>query len=165
MNDTPETNAAGKFWPCEQLELVDADFARRLERERNEALMDRDDGDMAIMTRNHYERILKERNEAIRQLENLKASSIHTCHDQCQRPMCVLRRERDEARERERVAIASWDEERQRALREGERVLEARRERDEARAELDARREAGHHCDSHRDMMGDCIVCSMEEKK
>ena len=45
-------------------------------------------------------------------------------------------RERDEARERERVAIASWDEERQRALREGERVLEARRERDEARGAL-----------------------------
>ena len=39
------------------------------------------------------------RDEAIRQLENIKASSIHTCHDQCQRPMCVLRRERDEARE------------------------------------------------------------------
>jgi len=37
MNNTPETNAAGKFWPCEQLELVDADFARRLERERDEA--------------------------------------------------------------------------------------------------------------------------------
>jgi hypothetical protein len=35
---------------------------------------------------------------------------------------------------------------------------------DEARAELDAHREAGHLCDSHRDMMGDCIVCSMEEK-
>jgi hypothetical protein len=47
-----------------------------------------------------------------------------------------LERERDEARERERVAIASWDEERQRALREGERVLEARRERDEARRHL-----------------------------
>ena len=47
-----------------------------------------------------------------------------------------LRRERDEARERERVAIASWDEERQRALREGECVLEARRERDEAREAL-----------------------------
>jgi hypothetical protein len=44
-----------------------------------------------------------------------------------------MRQERDEARERERVAIMSWDEERQRALREGERVLEARRERDEAR--------------------------------
>jgi len=40
--------------------------------------------------------------------------------------MQSLERERDEARERERVAIASWDEERQRALREGERVVEAR---------------------------------------
>lgn len=38
-----------------------------------------------------------------------------------------------EARERERVAILSFDEERQRALREGKRVLEARRERDEER--------------------------------
>ena len=37
MSDTPETNKAGKFWPCEQLELVDSDFARRLERERDEA--------------------------------------------------------------------------------------------------------------------------------
>jgi hypothetical protein len=35
-------------------------------------------------------------------------------------------RERDEARERERVAILSFDEERQRALREGKRVLEER---------------------------------------
>lgn len=40
----------------------------------------------------------RERDEAIRQLENLKASAIHSCHDQCQRPMCVLRRERDEAK-------------------------------------------------------------------
>ena len=38
MSDTPETDKAGKFWPCEQLELVDSDFARRLERERDEAL-------------------------------------------------------------------------------------------------------------------------------
>jgi hypothetical protein len=42
----------------------------------------------------------RERNEARRQFENLKAAAIHTCHDQCQRPMCVLRRERDEAREK-----------------------------------------------------------------
>jgi len=162
MNDTPETNAAGKFWPCEQLELVDADFARRLERERNEALMDRDDGDMAIMTRNHYERILKERDEAIRQFENLKAAAIHTCHDQCQRPMCVLRRERDKA--------MTSIEDAKRALNATDyedillAALRVKEERDEARAEL-AYREAGHHCDSHRDMMGDCIVCSMEEKK
>jgi hypothetical protein len=37
-----------------------------------------------------------------------------------------LERERDEARERERVAIVSWEEEHQRALREGQRVVEAR---------------------------------------
>jgi hypothetical protein len=42
-------------------------------------------------------RLERERDEAVRQLENIKASSIHTCHDQCQRPMCILRRERDEA--------------------------------------------------------------------
>jgi hypothetical protein len=47
-----------------------------------------------------------------------------------------LLKQRDEARERERVAWNAFDEERQRASREGERVLEARRERDEAREEL-----------------------------
>lgn len=40
-----------------------------------------------------------ERDELKRQLENINVSSIHSCHDQCKRPMCVLRRERDEARE------------------------------------------------------------------
>ena len=45
-------------------------------------------------------RVERERDAALRQLDNLKASSIHSCHDQCQRPMCVLRRERDEAREK-----------------------------------------------------------------
>jgi hypothetical protein len=34
---TPETDKVGKFWPCEQLELVDSEFARKLERERDEA--------------------------------------------------------------------------------------------------------------------------------
>ena len=42
----------------------------------------------------------RQRDEARRQFENLKAAAIHTCHDQCQKPMCVLRRERDEAREK-----------------------------------------------------------------
>jgi hypothetical protein len=57
-----------------------------------------------------------------------------------------------------------------------------RRERDEARGEIkrlryEAQREAEHHdrmvremegnehlCDSHRDMLGNCIVCQMEER-
>ncbi|MBU6182665.1 MAG: hypothetical protein KGR46_07630 [Verrucomicrobia bacterium] len=51
---------------------VDVDVARRLERERDEA-----------------------RNE----LEDYKASTVHSCNEECKRPMCVLRRERDEARE------------------------------------------------------------------
>jgi hypothetical protein len=37
MSETTETDKAGKFWPCEQLELVDSEFARQLERERDEA--------------------------------------------------------------------------------------------------------------------------------
>lgn len=51
---------------------VSAEFARRLERERDEA------------------------REA---LENYKASTVHSCNEECKRPMCVLRRERNEARE------------------------------------------------------------------
>ena len=39
-------------------------FARQLERERNKALIDRANGEIATMTINHYERILKERNNA-----------------------------------------------------------------------------------------------------
>jgi hypothetical protein len=68
-----------------------------------------------------------------------------------------LRRERDKWEETARLYCQNSDFHRE--MRE-----KAERERDEARAELDAHREAGHLCDSHRDMMGDCIVCSMEEK-
>jgi hypothetical protein len=57
------------------------------------------DGDKHWVPVDTAKRLERERDEAMRQLDNLKASSIHTCHDQCQRPMCVLRRERDEARE------------------------------------------------------------------
>ena len=35
----------------------------------------------------------RERDEALAALKNYKAQSIHTCHDQCQQPMCLLRRE------------------------------------------------------------------------
>ena len=33
---TPETDKAMKYWPSENAELVDADFARKLEIEKNE---------------------------------------------------------------------------------------------------------------------------------
>ena len=35
--------------------------------------------------------------EAADRIDHLFASGIHTCHADCQRPMCVLRRERDKA--------------------------------------------------------------------
>ena len=78
MNDTPtpETDAQFKLFSEGDVErsdpLVSADFARKLERERNELRL---------------------------RIENLEASTIHSCHDQCQRPACKARRERDEARE------------------------------------------------------------------
>ena len=35
--------------------------------------------------------------DAADRIEHLFASGIHTCHDDCKRPVCVLRRERDKA--------------------------------------------------------------------
>jgi hypothetical protein len=65
MSDTPQTDqeeiVMGRT-ECDRYVL--AEFARRLERERDEALIDRANGDIATMTINHYERILRERNEA-----------------------------------------------------------------------------------------------------
>ena len=42
----------------------------------------------------------QERDEARKKLEDLNVAAIHSCHNECQRPMCVLRRERDELLER-----------------------------------------------------------------
>ena len=54
-----------------------------------------------------------------------------------------LRAEVKESKERERVAIASWDEERQRALREGERVEKLAGELAAAKAECERLHKAG----------------------
>jgi hypothetical protein len=45
--------------PNEMLSMI-----AQLRRERDQALMDRANGDMATMTINHYERLIKERDEA-----------------------------------------------------------------------------------------------------
>jgi septal ring factor EnvC (AmiA/AmiB activator) len=37
----------------------------------------------------------EQRDRLAEEIENLKASGIHTCHDQCKRPMCAIRRQRD----------------------------------------------------------------------
>ena len=98
---TPETDCESGFFDMET--GVSAAFARRLERERDEAM---------------------------RQLDNIKASSIHSCHDQCQKPMCVLRRERDKWEETARLYCQNSDFHRE--MRE-----KAERERDDAREKLE----------------------------
>jgi len=84
---------------------------------------------MQVVTANFARKLERERDEAIRQLENIKASSIHTCHDRCQRPMCVLRRERDEAREH-------WGTESMNAAQFFGEKTKAIAERDEAKEQI-----------------------------
>jgi hypothetical protein len=64
MSDTPETDAAVQASGGDWSPVLRA-VAQRLERERDAALMDRANGDIATMTINHYERILRERNAAL----------------------------------------------------------------------------------------------------
>ena len=111
MSDTPETDAMVEEsfhrinFPTAP---VPAEFARKLERERDEALMDRANGDIATMTINHYERILQERDEWA--------------------AMCGrYKQERDEIKEKYRFAVIHWQ--------IGSAKME--RERDEAREKLE----------------------------
>ena len=66
---TPETDAA---WQADKDTVFRVETSRKLERERDEAR---------------------------RKLNDLNVTAIHSCHNECQRPTCVLRRERDEALE------------------------------------------------------------------
>ena len=103
MSNTPETDreeiVMGRT-ECDRYVL--AEFARRLERERDRAkqqyddlatehvlainklaeerdaaLMDRANGDMATMTINHYERLIKERDEARAVADELASVAAH----------------------------------------------------------------------------------------
>jgi hypothetical protein len=58
-----------------------------------------DEINAAVELRQKLAQTLIERDEARRKLNNLDVTAIHSCHNECQRPICVLRRERDEARE------------------------------------------------------------------
>ena len=74
------------------------DALETLRRERDEALMDRANGDIATMTINHYERILRERDMAEDERIDLakQLRSEKERHAKCQN-------ERDEARESLRI--------------------------------------------------------------
>ncbi len=111
--DTPETDAErrrlkkSKSYPTDP---VPADFARKLERERNaarEALSGRtvscsQCNELAnkLAANEAYQMgLIAERDEAREALENYKALSIHTCSQYCQRPLCVANRQIAEMRE------------------------------------------------------------------
>ena len=70
--------------------FVHAEVARKLERERDEALIDRANGDIATMTINHYERLLRERDEAREKYTALATENMLAVNR--------LAEERDEAR-------------------------------------------------------------------
>jgi len=76
----------------------------KLAEERDQALMDRANGDMATVTRNHYERLIKERNEARDMVENLTDHGLNLMDSNR-----MLKCERDEAREALReIQAADW---------------------------------------------------------
>lgn len=71
MNNTPRTDREfdACFCTINKDNIGFRDFARSLELQLNAA------------------------NAEIERLENITASGIHTCSEQCQRPMCVMRRQ------------------------------------------------------------------------
>jgi len=92
MRDTPETDKAERMAYSQEY-MVPTEFARKLERERDEARKAATEQFIA------GGKAIRERDEARRKLNDLNVTAIHSCHNECQRPICVLRRERDEARE------------------------------------------------------------------
>ena len=74
----------------------------------------------------------RERDEARRKLNNLDVTAIHSCHNECQRPICVLRRERDEAREEANKLSGAYED----ATNYYARIIELKEELDEAREAL-----------------------------
>lgn len=70
----------------QMLELVD-----KMIRERDVALED------ARLARALHEIANQQRIQAECELGNLKITEVHSCHSFCERPACVLRRERDAA--------------------------------------------------------------------
>ena len=75
----------------------------RIQRERDEALMDRANGDIATMTINHYERILRERDEVREQSQRLRVQLNH--YTQANEMAEQAFRERDEAHKIAKRAI------------------------------------------------------------
>jgi hypothetical protein len=116
MSATPETDALyaqmlaenpGNFIHLEEF----LELACRLARERNEALMDRASGDIATMTRNHYERLIKERDEARQRASDLALGvKVADCMYDYGKYSVELREAKIKARYLQELTRAAYDE-------------------------------------------------------
>jgi hypothetical protein len=116
---TPETDAH-QLKPEMAYDRLWSDFARKLERERDElreALSGRTvscsrcNEAAAVAALDERDRLMRENERLQAHLDELTASTIHSCGDHCQRPNCVRRREmaamREAIREAE-AALRAW---------------------------------------------------------
>jgi len=150
MNDTPETDAQFKLFSEGDIErsnpLVSADFARKLERERDKARQkaeqccrDWADDDTRVKeiakgagidveadaeNDGYFRTVIDVAERMAERIENLEAATIHSCGTTCQRPACKMRRERDEAREDAERLYACLNSGHDQALRLHEALVE-----------------------------------------
>jgi hypothetical protein len=96
---TPETDAH-QLKPEMAYDRLWSDFARKLERERDEARNALRLAESAAVAAFNERDILTRENERLHaHLDELTAPTIHSCGDHCQRPNCVRRREMTARRE------------------------------------------------------------------
>ena len=163
MSDTPETDKIISVGlENADRECVPAEFARKLERERDEVqkavnnLCNHLGVNPANTTLLAVEilKIIRERDEARGLLASEKITRDHIIKRGVE-----VQKERDEAWDNLKITQQEWA----RARRER---AEALRERDEAREALRALAPLTYHdCHFSKDMMGNCILCKREETK
>jgi hypothetical protein len=123
----------------------------------------------AVEIRQKLATALLERDEVKEKLSDWENSALQVEADHPDEVHCgcvsVLRKLLNDARsERDELAALLAAE---KATRNSiiEKGVQTERERDEAREALKVFRLNKHHCDFHRDMRGNCIVCQMEGAK
>jgi len=101
MSDTPKTDAKQKLKDMIGDEYVSVEFSRKLERERDgyqeqaDALVDRLGATQERMIDAERERdeAREQLSIALAEINRLDVTGIHSCHSECEKTSCVLRRE------------------------------------------------------------------------
>jgi hypothetical protein len=86
-------------WECNE-KLAAVERIAKLEAENAFLRTQWQEGGYGMFTKVDKERLTEENQRLEAEVERLTVDGIHTCHDHCQRPMCVLRRENEELRKR-----------------------------------------------------------------